>query len=265
MVEETTQEEQPASGNLEGKNPNQKMREAAWAAPVRQLNVASLPAEAINLNVSGRELTGLIRGFGQLWKKTYRVRLSGAQVKPEEVIRVWKENFPKFWPKGNHFYGSGGGIVPGEVAVLNLAAPGGFTGPGGMPLISTGVMVIFADEESFSFMTPEGHMFAGMITFSAYEEDVATVAQVQALVRANDPLYEISFRMGFGHKAEDAFWQQTLENLSKEFGVQGYVQQVVSVEDPRIQWSQAKNIWKNAAIRTTINLPVRVIRQVVRR
>ena len=28
-------------------------------------------------------------------------------------------------------------------------------------------MVIYADDESFSFMTPQGHMFAGMITFSA--------------------------------------------------------------------------------------------------
>ena len=48
-----------------------------------------------------------------------------------------------------------------------MAGPGGMTAPGGGPLISTGVMVIFADDESFSFMTPQGHMFAGMITFSA--------------------------------------------------------------------------------------------------
>lgn len=265
MIDETPQAEQAGHSNTEGKNPDRKAKEAAWAAPVRRLNVAALPSDAINLNVTGRELTGLVRGFGQLWKKTYRVRITGAQVKPEEVIRVWKENFPKYWPKGNRFYGSGGGIAPGEVAVLNLAAPGGITGPGGMPLISTGVMVIYADEESFSFMTPEGHMFAGMITFSAFEEDGVTVAQVQALVRANDPLYEMSFRLGFGHRAEDTFWQQTLENLSHEFGVQGYVQQSVSVEDPRVQWSQAKNIWKNAAIRTAINLPGRFVRQIIRR
>jgi hypothetical protein len=126
-------------------------------------------------------------------------------------------------------------------------------------------MVIYADEESFAFMTPEGHMFAGMITFSAFREGGATVVQVQALVRANDPLYEISFRMGFGHKSEDAFWQKTLENLSREFGVNGYVQQTVSVEDPRVQWSQVKNIWKNAAIRTAINIPGRFIRQIIRR
>ena len=36
--------------------------------------------------------------------------------------------------------------------------------------LSTGVMVLYADEESFTLMTPEGHMFAGWITFSAIEQ-----------------------------------------------------------------------------------------------
>ena len=34
--------------------------------------------------------------------------------------------------------------------------------------LSTGVMVLYADEESFTLMTPQGHMFAGWITFSAH-------------------------------------------------------------------------------------------------
>ena len=47
--------------------------------------------------------------------------------------------------------------------------------------LSTGVRVIYADDESFSFMTPQGHMFAGMITFSAFDDDGVTVIQIQAL------------------------------------------------------------------------------------
>jgi hypothetical protein len=35
---------------------------------------------------------GRRQGFGQLWQKTFRVRLSGASVTPAEVIRVWKEH-----------------------------------------------------------------------------------------------------------------------------------------------------------------------------
>ncbi len=235
-------------------------RDASWAKPVSRLVTADLPKGAVNLNVAGRQVVGPLQGFGQLWQKTYQVRLSGAGVTPAQAIQVWKENFPSFWPPGNKFFGPLTGIKPGEVAVLNLAGPGGLSGPGGVPVISTGVLVIYADDESFSFMTPQGHMFAAIITFSAYDDE-GTVVQVQALVRANDPLYELSFRLGFGHQAEDEFWQQTLKNLAAHFGVNGQVQQKVTLVDARVQWSQAGNIWHNAAIRTAFYMPVALVRK----
>ena len=144
------------------------------------------------------------------------------------------------------------GIAPGEVAVLNIA-------PGGMPL-STGVMVIYADDESFTFMSPEGHVFSGWITFSAYESEGCTVAQTQLLVRANDPLYEMAFRLG-GSKAEDRFWHHTLTSLADHFAVEGQVQMTSSCVDPKLQWSQAKNIWHNAAIRTAIYTAIAPLRR----
>ncbi len=233
-----------------------------WAAPVQHLETRGIPSNAVNLNVNGRQLTGPLQGFGQLWQKTYKVRLSGAQATPADVVRTWKRNFAAYWPKGNHFYAPFTEIQPGEVAVLNLAGPGGMTAPGGGPLISTGVMVIYADDESFSFMTPTGHMFSAMITFSAYDED-GVVAQVQALIRASDPLYELGLRLGIIHKAEDDFWKQTLQNLANDFGVQGAVQQQVTCVDPRLQWSQAKNVWHNAALRTMIYMPALLLKRLV--
>jgi hypothetical protein len=186
---------------------------------------------------------------------------------PSEVIQVWKNNFGRFWPKGNYFYSSLGEISPGDVAVLNIAGPMGITAPGGRPVISTGVMVIYADDESFSFMTPDGHMFAAMITFSAYEDE-GTVVQIHVLIRASDPIYELGCRLGIVHKTEDAFWQQTLKNLAAHFGVEGYVQQAVTCVDPKVQWSEAKNIWHNAAVRTGIYYlmsPVRWLRNLAGR
>jgi hypothetical protein len=232
-------------------------REGTWAKPVGKLQVGGLPADAINLNVHGRQLTGPLQGFGQLWQKTYKVRLSNASVTPAEVIQTWKENFGEFWPRGNYFYAPLTRIEPGEVAVLNLS------GPGGMPL-STGVIVIYADDESFTFMNPEGHMFAGWITFSTHEEDGATTAQVQVLIRANDPLWEIVMRL-FGFRVEDEFWHATLQSLAKHFGVNGQVQQQATCVDHRLQWSQAKNIWYNAGIRSALYTPVTLLRKVVRR
>ena len=116
-----------------------------------------------------------------------------------------------FWPSGNRFYGSARGIAPGETAVLNIA------GPGGLP-IATGIFVLYADERSFTFSSPEGHILGGWITFSAYEEDGATVAQVQALFRGGDVLYELGFMTGMAHKAEDTFWGKTLGALAAHFG-----------------------------------------------
>lgn len=61
---------------------------STWAAPVSKLKTGNIPAGAVNLNVEGRRLTGPIQGFGQLWQKTYRVRLSGGQVSPAQVVKV---------------------------------------------------------------------------------------------------------------------------------------------------------------------------------
>jgi hypothetical protein len=236
-------------------------RDAAfWAQRLSTLEITNLPPELIGLNVEGRHTVGPLQGFGQMWLKTYRIRLSGADVTPAEVVTTWKENFGKFWPPGNRFYAPLTGIAPGEVALLNLPVPGGLR-------LSTGVAVLFADEESFAFMTPEGHMFAAIITFSAYEDENGTVAQVQPLIRANDPLWEIVMRV-YGFRKEDAFWLQTLESLAAHFGVKGTATLEAVKVDPRLRWSQAKNIWHNAAIRSTLytmTTPFRWVRNSVKR
>ncbi len=238
--------------------PNEKRsaRDDAWAKPVDKFKINNAPAGSIPSTVNGLRLTGPIRGFGQMWQKTYRARL-GARVKPVEAIRAWKENFPKFWPKGNTFYPSLAGIKPGEIGLITTS------GPGNVPMISTGVMVIYADDESFSFMTPEGHPFAGMVTFSAAEEDGETIAQAQVLIRPNDPIYELTFRVGIGHKMEDDTWHHTLKSLAAHFNVQTTVEQKVTLVDPRVQWKEAKNIWHNAGMRTaiyTLMTPARWVR-----
>lgn len=228
-----------------------------WAKPVGKLKVEGTYQEAVNLNVDGRKLSGLTHGFGQLWQKTYKVRLSGITITPQEAIKSWKEHFSEFWPEGNDLYIPLTGIQPGEVGLINLSAPGGLK-------LSTGVMVIYADDVSFSFMTPEGHMFAGMITFSAFEEDDGTFAQVQALIRANDPVYEMSFRMGFGHKSEDAFWDATLKNLAQHLGVANpQPTQSNSLVDPRMQWAEWSNIWNNAGIRSGLYMPVAFAKRIL--
>jgi hypothetical protein len=226
--------------------------EGAWAQPVERLKVSALQGRLVNINVEGRRLAGPVQGFGPMWQKTYTIRLDGTKVDPRELISVWKENFGSFWPRGNHYYSRFASIAPGQVAVLNLSGPGGINAPGGGPMISTGILVIYADEDSFAFMTPEGHMFAGMITFSAFREGGDTIACIQALVRSSDPLYELTFRLGIGHQMEDSIWMHTLRSLAAHFkAAAGQPMLKAIVVDPHFQWREARNIWQNAAIRTT--------------
>jgi hypothetical protein len=238
---------------------DQSGKGSGWANPIDQLEVEDLPEGAINLNVEGRQLTGLLRGFGQMWQKTYRVRLSGVDVNPQDLIATWKKRFPEFWPEGNELFVPLTGINPGEVGVINLTAPGGMK-------LSTGIMVIHADEDSFAFMTPEGHMFAGMITFSSYEDEGAAVAEIQALIRANDPIYELGCRLGIVHAVEDDFWQGTLGQLAKHYGIDNpQVTQTNRLVDPKVQWDEVSNIWKNAGIRTALYMPVIIFKQLLAR
>ena len=121
-------------------------------------------------------------------------------------------------------------------------------GIGGGVRLSTGVFVLYADEKSFTLMTPQGHMFAGWITFSAERaeggepeagEERSTIVQTQVLMRANDPLYELAMTLG-GHRKEDQFWVQTMTALAKYLGAPpADVRNRTVCVDPRRQWGNA--------------------------
>ncbi|MGH2852511.1 MAG: hypothetical protein ACRDLP_18085 [Solirubrobacteraceae bacterium] len=227
----------------------------AWAAPVARLTAADG-----HINVTGRRPTAPTNGFGRMWQKTYRASLGSSAVTPAEVIAAWKQHFPEFWPSGNRFFAPLAGIAPGEVAALDLSMPGGLK-------LSTGVLVLYADEESFTLMTPEGHMFAGWITFSSFVEDGETCAQAQVLMRASDPLYELGMTFG-GHRQEDAHWVHTLRSLSGHFGVSAEVDVSAVCVDRKRQWSRARNVWHNAGIRSGVHMattPWRALRRTVHR
>ncbi len=229
---------------------------AAWAQPIDRLQISDVEPGGRNINVAGRRQTSPIQGFGRMWQKTYRAPLEGIEVTPAQVIDVWKRHFPEFWPKGNSFFAPLAGIAPGEVAALDLQMPGGLK-------LSTGVLVLYVDDESFTLMTPQGHMFAGWITFSAFAEDGLTFAQAQVLMRASDPMYELGMTFG-GHGKEDEHWSHTLRALQAHLGATGDVTvQSVCVDRGR-QWSKATNIWHNAGIRSGIYMTAAPIRMIAR-
>ena len=227
-----------------------------WAKPVGRLSAEGVAGAGVD-SVTGKRVASPLQGFGQLWQKTFRLPLEGSSMTPQEVIAAWKAGFATFWPKAGRFYAPLAGIVPGEVALLDISPM-----PGAPVKFSTGVMVIYADDESFTFISPEGHMLSGWITFSAYRDGDVTVAQVQALERTSDPFDELGLMFG-GSRMNNRFWQDTLANLGRAMGTAepAVVSEAVCI-DKRRQWRQASNIRNSITLRTmrhTLTAPVRWI------
>lgn len=226
-----------------------------WAKPVKTLEATDRDG-AISGNVRGRRLNAANGGFGRLFQKTFSVQV-GSDVTPEQVIATWKARFGDFWPKGQKMFLSSTGIAPGEVGIINASLPG-------TPTMATGVLVIYADDVSFSFMSPEGHPIAGPLTFSAHVDEFGfTVAQAQELTRASDPFWELAMMMPvLGDRMQNDIWRATLANLARHFGnADATVHSKIVLVDSRRQWRNAKNIWQNAAIRSGLSAPLRLVRR----
>ncbi len=227
-----------------------------WARSGPTLSLGELPEDAINLNVEGRRLAGPVQGFGRLWQKSYTVGIDQPGLTPTEVIAVWKKEFASFWPKGNRYFGPLTEISPGDVALLNLRSGGGFK-------LSTGILVMYADEEAFTFMTPVGHQFAGWITFSAEDGPSGPRATVQPMFRAGDPLFELT--LPIMTRMENKFWTQTLQNLAARFGSEAAAVEIESVLlDRKRQWNRFGNIRYNSGVRSVLYFvatPVRWVRK----
>jgi hypothetical protein len=221
-----------------------------WAKKVDRLSVSD-DRKGVGYNVEGRRVTGPQQGFGRLWQREYWTDLGDA-VTPEDLVADWRQNFGTYWPRTGVFHGSLGRIEPGDVAALQV---GGAYGP----KMATGIIVVYADDESFTFMTPEGHMFAGMITFSG---EPGTRAHIRVLLRTNDPLWEMAWPVM--KRKEDVFWAGTLGNVAAAHGVlDSVVEEKTECLDRSRMWSHWRNVWHNAGIRSGLHMasaPIRAIR-----
>jgi len=238
--------------------PYQGPLQPGWARSVEGLSTGYIPDEAMNISVQGRLPTGPVKGFGRLWDKRYRLRIGNGAPDPREIVSLWKAEFPDFWPGGNRFFpANGAAIAPGTVAVLNLRLPGGL-------VVATGLMVLYVSDTSFSFISIQGHIISGWITFNSFREGTETIVQVHPLFRPSDPLMELSFRLGAGGQ-EDRFWHQTLGNLAGRLGLRGTIEQRDVLVDGRFQWGEFGNIGLSAPIRSSFYMPFHMLKKALRR
>lgn len=215
-----------------------------WAPATGPLSMAG-EADPAGYNIVGRKVTGPQQGFGRMWQRTYWLDL-GPAVTPAALIADWRAHFVEFWPKGSTFHGRLTGIEPGDVSPLVL-------GPAHGPNLATGILVLYADDESFTFMTPEGHMFAGLITFSGEAVDGGARAQIRILIRTSDPLFELGWPVL--RRGEDVMWRGVLRTVAARHGVTGgEIHDETQCLDPRRQWKNAGNIRHNALIGSVLHM-----------
>ena len=131
-----------------GRGPSPSLNASSWAKPVPTLSLAVKIKGARNLNVAGRRAVGPVNGFGPLWQKIFRLSIDNSTITPEEAIAALKQNFPAFQPTFNRFSPSPAGIAPGEIVLIDAMTPGG--------PVATGVLVLYADEKSFTFAYSPG-------------------------------------------------------------------------------------------------------------
>lgn len=193
-------------------------------------------------NVEGMTPAPPSTGFGQLWLKTLRMSLE-QEVTPESVMERWRERLPMLWPNGGEIYRSWRGIKTGEMAGIDLDL--------GPVTMSTGVVVDDVSPTSFTLQSPTGHLFAGRISFSTRTHDGKPLAEIEILMRANDPLYELGLKFG-GHRKEEHFWAEMLWNLAGLYGERPSVFVSRQCLDRSRRWRHVTNIRHNAAIRTVL-------------
>ena len=224
-----------------------KQDDSGWAPSIARLQVIEKPEGAMNKNVDRRRVMGPLQGFGPMWQKTYLLPINKPGLQPHDVMTTVKQHLPEFQPPQNRFYPSSKGIKAGEIVLIDSSTPGG--------IVSTGVLVLYADDLSFTLMTPQGHPEAGWVTFSARKREDVIEMQIQGLASAADPLYELAFRMA-GSKFQETIWKHVLSSLAHFLNVEDKVKMEKTCIRSDLQWARSGNLWYNAQIRSLpYNIP----------
>lgn len=97
------------------------------------------------------------------------------------------------------------------------------------------------------------HKYDAAKALAAFAAEGGLVAQVQSIDRATDSLYEFGTILMGGARRQEENWTHVLTRLAERLGVQNPSVEMHKVcVDPRRQWREARNIWKNASVRTVL-------------
>ncbi|RMG86528.1 MAG: anti-sigma factor antagonist, partial [Candidatus Dadabacteria bacterium] len=93
------------------------------------------PAGFLPRLVEGLPVQTPFTGFGEVWHKTYEIRLPGAGASVRRLAEELRTHLGELWPDGADLWLPGGEVVPGAVGLIRIRLPGG------APLV-TGIRIL---------------------------------------------------------------------------------------------------------------------------
>jgi hypothetical protein len=150
-------------------------------------------------------------GVGPLFHRTYRARIRGARMRPDELVermtadldRVAPSEFASF----NKVLGAEGAMAPGDEYVVRM--PGPWDGP---------VRVVERTPTAFRFATLAGHLEAGQIRFAAHDGELLEF-RIESWARAGDRLSNLLYHhLRMSKEVQLHMWTSMLERVARLSG-----------------------------------------------
>jgi Domain of unknown function (DUF1990) len=150
-------------------------------------------------------------GAGPLFHRVYRARIRESDIAPEQLVaaitsdpdRVAPSEFASF----NKVLGDEGAMAVGDEYVVRM--PGPWDGP---------VRVVERTPTSFRFVTLDGHLEAGQITFQATRGELLEF-RIESWARAGDRLSNLLYdRLRMSKEVQLHMWTSVLERVAELAG-----------------------------------------------
>ncbi|MBV8945394.1 MAG: DUF1990 family protein [Solirubrobacterales bacterium] len=154
------------------------------------------------------EIQGVEKGYGPLFHRRYRTRISDAAVGPEEVMSALQANLnraaPTTFARFQKVHGDRRTMRIGDEYVVRM--PGPWDGP---------VRVIEAEPCSFRLATLAGHLEAGQIEFRVGTSEGGQMAfEIESWARSSGRVSNLLYhRVRFAKEVQAHMWMSFLEGV----------------------------------------------------
>ena len=154
------------------------------------------------------EIQGVDKGYGPLFHRRYRTRISETAVRPQELMHVLQANVnraaPTTFARFQKVHGEKRTMCVGDEYVVRM--PGPWDGP---------VRVIDVQPCSFRLATLDGHLEAGQIEFRVASAERGQLAfEIESWARSNGRVSNLLYhRVRFAKEVQAHMWISFLEGV----------------------------------------------------